>query len=694
MVRPRNKPSRGWKRPLPEAGPRPPGAGAAAAGEAGGVRSGADLPVRELDDAQFFARYQTDRFTASIAANRMRYIVKHMSTVLLTTSFSMILREWYDFAVTISGPPRLNYPMSTGSDSLSIFMFTMSDAVRNIVEEFGPENIRPGDVLIANDPYRIGQHVNDVCFIRPVFYRGELISFVTIRAHQLDMGGSVAGGFSGSKHNVYETGLVIPPILLYRDDQPQRPTFNLIFDNARFSDLILPDMKSLYQSLLLGERLLTAAIDRYEVDAFLGAIRYSCDIAADAMRAAIREKIPDGVYEGEDALDCDGTPDLRECRLKVRITKMGERMEFDFSGTSAQAITSINCGPLDAKAAVGVALKMAIEQKTPLSSGCFRTIDLVLPAGTFISATPPSGPIFMYWEASFVIISAIYRALAPALGEDAVGPDFGSMMVHNGSGRRADGSSWLSVSTCGGEHGPWGATRAGDGDSYTVNHTGNNLDPASEAMESSIPAVLLRKEYITDSGGPGRHRGGAAVLRDTVWLAAGEHNVTSLHAKTPAGIGVYGGGSGTAQACWMFPADDTDPSEQAARLLANQPDVLAASVPIAGMLDPSSKQPDPAGQYFYFGARPVWEPGRGGALRFRTGGGGGWGDPLERDPEQVRRDVRDEYVSIAGARHDYGVAISGDPVRHPEALVIDHAATAACRAEMRAARTGDDPWKF
>lgn len=665
----------------------PPGTDGTTADDAG-------LAVRDLSDAQFETRYRTDRFTAAIAANRMRYIVKHMSTVLLTTSFSMILREWYDFAVTISGPPHMNYPMSTGSDSLSIFMFTMSDAVRNIVEEFGPGNIRPGDVLIANDPYRIGQHVNDVCFVRPVFYRGELISFITIRAHQLDMGGSVPGGFSGSKHNVYETGLVIPPILLYRDDLPQRPTFNLIFDNARFSDLILPDLKSLYQSLLLGERLMLGAIDRYGVDAFLGATRYSCDVAADAMRTAIRDRIPDGVYQGEDALDCDGTPRQRECRLKVRITKAGDRMEFDFSGTSPQAATSINCGPLDAKAAVGVALKMAIEQKTPLSSGCFRTIDLVLPPGTFISATPPSGPVFMYWEASFVIISAIYRALAPALGEDAVGPDFGSMMVHNGSGRRADGRPWLSVSNCGGEHGPWGATRAGDGDSYTINHTGNNLDPASEAIESAVPVVLLRKEYITDSGGPGRHRGGAAVMRDAFWLAPGEHNVTALHVKTPAGTGVHGGGDGTAQACWMFPSDGSNARMQAARLLANDPDIYLNAEPIAGMLDPVSHELDPAGQYFYFGSRPVWEPGLGGALRFRTGGGGGWGDPLDREPERVLRDVRDEYVSIAGAERDYGVIIHGDPVNHPEMLRVDMAATAACRAALRAERkAGGHPWK-
>ena len=649
------------------------------------ARSSQDTPnLRDLDEDQFGVRYSTDRFTATIMANRMRYIVKHMSTVLLTTSFSMILREWYDFAATISGPPQLNYPMCTSSDSLSIFTFTMGDGVRNIVEEFGVENIRPGDVLIANDPYRIGLHVNDVCFVRPVFYRGKIMAFVTVRAHQLDMGGTVAGGFSGTKHNVYETGLVIPPMLLYRDDQPQRPTFNLIFDNARFGDLILPDMKSLYQSLLLGERLLLETIDRYEEGAFLGAISYSCDVSADAMRNAIRERIPDGIYEGEDALDCDGASTDRACRLRVKITKVGDRVEFDFSGTSRQAPTSINCGPLDVKAAVGVAMKMLVEHETPITSGCFRNIDIVLPPGTFVSATPPAGPVFMYWEASFVIIAAIYRALADTLGEDAVGPDFGSMMVHNGSGNWPDRSPWLSVSTCGGEHGPWSATKVGDGDSYNVNHTGNNLDPATEAVEANVPAIVLRKEYVMDSGGPGRHRGGAAVMRDTLWLCDGDHNTTALHTKTPAGTGVYGGQAGTAQACWMHPASQRGLQENAACLLTQHSSFYAHCVPIAGMLDPQTRRLAADGQYFYFGSRPSWQLDAGSALRFQTGGGGGWGDPLDRDPEMVLRDVRDEYVSIEGARHDYGVVIRGDPERHPEQLEIDHGATAALRNAMRA----------
>lgn len=645
-----------------------------------------DIPLRDLTEQEFLARYNTDRFTASVLASRMRYVVKHMSTVLLTTAFSMILRDWYDFAATISGPRDMNYPMSTGSDSLSIFMFTMPEGVRNTIEEYGPENLRPGDVIITNDPYRVGLHVNDVSFIRPVFYRGKVISFIAIRAHQLDMGGIVPGGFSGTKQNVYETGLVISPTLLYRDDKPVKSTFNFIFDNARYGALLLPDIKSLYQSLLLGERLLLESLERYGIDAYLGAIRYSCDVSADAMREAIRTKIPDGIYEAEDGIDADGVDDSLEYKLKLKLKKFGDNIEIDFSGSSAQARASINCGPLDVKAATGVALKMLIEHKAPLSSGCFRNIDIVIPAGTFVSATPPDGPIFLYWESSITVLISIYRALATALGEDAIGGDYGSLMLHNGNGVSKDGMPWLTVGSCGGEHGPWGGSRVGDGDSYTVFHVSNNLDPATEAIESDVPVVVMRKEHVADTAGPGFNRGGAAVRRDTLWLTDGEHLAMPLHAKTPSGIGVNGGRPGTTQAAWMFPPDAFDVTSER-RFLPVSDDIYVRSTPIAGLLDPKTNRLDANGEYVYYASRPVWRLAANGSLRFQTGGGGGWGDPLARDPERVKLDVRDEYITIAGAYRDYGVVIGGDPISDPENLSVDLAATAE-RRRVLAQRQG------
>jgi len=172
--------------------------------------------------------------------------VKHMCTHLLTNAFSVILRDWYDFGATLSGPPSLNYPMAAVSDSLMIFTGSMSEAVRNTIGEYGEEDVRPGDVIICNDPYRTGTHPNDLLFVRPIFHEDELVGFVNIQPHMMDMGGIVPAGFSPAKKNVYENGLVIPPTLLYRDDKPVRSTFALIFDNARFGEVMLPDIQSIY----------------------------------------------------------------------------------------------------------------------------------------------------------------------------------------------------------------------------------------------------------------------------------------------------------------------------------------------------------------------------------------------------------------------------------------------------------------
>ncbi|GAB3378507.1 hydantoinase B/oxoprolinase family protein [Amycolatopsis echigonensis] len=638
--------------------------------------------LKDLDDAQFTELYGSDRFTASVLASRMRYIVQHMCTGLLNNAFSLILRDWYDFAATISGPPEQNYPMSSVSNSLAMFLGTMSEAVRNTIEEYGPENLNPGDVVICNDPYRAGNHVNDVCFIRPVFHEDKLISFVTLRAHQLDMGGVVPAGFSGTKRNVYENGLVIAPTLLYRDNKPVKSAFNLIFDNARFCALLLPDIKTIYQNLLLGEQLILESVERYGVDAYLGAVRYATDVSAESMRTALAG-LPDGVYEAEEGIDCDGVDDSIEYRIRLKITKAADRMELDFSGTSPQARTSINAGILDTKTAVGVALKFLVDPATPFTSGAYRPIDIVLPAGTFISATPPDGAVFLYWESTGPVLLAVFRALEKALGRKAVGGDYGSLNIHNANGVLADGTPWVTTAQCGGEHGPWGATEAGDADSYSVVYQANNLDPATEAIESEVPAVVLRKEYVPDSSGAGENRGGAAVLKDTLYLTAAEHWSSPLHTKSASGVGVYGGRAGALGATWVFDPDYKNvPKDK--DLIGTGPEVYAGSTPVAGMLDPRTRTVDPGGEYFYFASTPVWHTKPNAVFRYLTNGGGGWGSPLQRSPERVCRDVRDEYVTIEGAYRDYGVVITGDPHGDPEGLKIDHDATAERRAEMAA----------
>lgn len=640
--------------------------------------TGGTTLLKDLPEDEFERRYGCDRFTATVLANRYRYAVDHMCAGLLNNAFSIILRDWYDFAATIAGPPQDNYSMPAVSNSLVLFLGTMTDAIRNTVEEYGPEKLRPGDVLMCNDPYRVGTHVNDICFIRPIFHGGTIAGFVNLQAHMLDMGGSVPGGFSGTKRNVYENGVVIAPQLLYAQDEPVKHAWSLIFDNARFGDVLLPDIKTIYENLRLGERLMNETIDRYGIDAFLGAQRYACDVAGEAMHLAL-ERLPDGDYTGEDRIDCDGVDDEEEFTVRVTIRKRGGRAEIDLSGSSRQARTSINAGWLDAKTAIGVAMKFLIDRSTPFTSATFRDIDIVLPEGSLVSALPPDGVIFLYWESTMPLVNAILRALEQAVGDNAVGGDYGSLSIHNANGATADGTPWATMAQCGGEHGPWGATSAGDADSYTVFYLANNIDPATEAIEADFPVLVMRKEYVADTAGAGFNRGGAAVLKDTLWTDAVEHYSSPMHVKSASGFGVGGAGEGQKGAVWVFETDQADSS----RLLPTGDGIYARATPVAGVLDPETHELSPDGEYFFFARVPVWRTKPQTTFRYLTNGGGGWGNPLERDPERVKRDVRDGYVSIEGALHDYGVVITGDPEHDPEGLQLDLPATEARRAELR-----------
>ena len=280
------------------------------------------------------------------------------------------------------------------------------------------------------------------------------------------------------------------------------------------------------------------------------------------------------------------------------------------------------------------------------------------------------------------MLLAVFRALEGALGDRAIGGDYGSLNIHNANGVLPDGTPWVTTAQCGGEHGPWGATSAGDADSYSVVYQANNLDPATEAIEAEVPAVVLRKQYQIDSAGAGTNRGGAAVLKDTLYLQEAEHWSTPLHTKAESGIGVNGGADGKLGATWLFEPDQVN-VVHTKELIGVDPAAYGVSTPIAGVLNPETKELDSEnGRYFYFASTPVWKTAPNAVFRYLTNGGGGWGSPFERDPERVKRDVRDEYISIEGALRDYGVVVVGDPISDPEGLRVDDEATAARRAEL------------
>jgi N-methylhydantoinase B len=636
------------------------------------------LRLRDLSTEQFTARYGCDQFTAAVLSNRYRYVVDNMVTNIQRIAFSPIVQIG-DLAATLCGPPELGYAMPAVSATLPYFVGSQPDGVRISFEEYGIENLAPGDIMIFNDPYRQGTHLNDTSFIRPMFHEGRLIGALALRCHLLDMGGVTTGGFDTTKPSLFHDGLVFPPMLAFRDDKPVKPVLRLFFDNTRFPQVIVPDIMAIAATLRMGEARLRDSIDRYGIDAFLGSITYACDASAEAMREAL-VGVPDGSYVGTEILDTDSLPDSDPYLVKVTITKKGGRAEFDFSGSSLPARSALNSAWPDTKTAVTLALTCLIAPEARFTSASLRDVDLVVPPDCIINPHPPHSTNY-YFELQQTMMMAVYAALNPVLGPDAV-PHDSAMNGHTANGV-LDGQEWWSGRSTG-SHSPWGGSREGDGDTQQANIFLNMPVTGIEDDETTSPFVSLSLDLIPDSAGPGRFRGGVARYIDSWWNRPANHNSTHFHTRQPiAGGGVYGGRAGLLGGCWLWDADRVviDPSEGLPMSLDGE--FYRSSTPLYGRFDPTTNELDPEGEYVWAG---VTSAGVGTVVRSVSNGAGGWGDPLDRDPRAVLIDVRDEYVTVDGARRDYGVVVMGDPQNDPEGLVLDLEATEQLRRSIRSKR--------
>ncbi len=636
--------------------------------------------LRDLDEAAFFERYACDRYTAATLGNRFRYVMKHMATKLRACAFSPVIRDMDDFCTTLSGPPEIGWPMPAASLTNPIHWGPIADSVPTVLLDYGLELLKPGDVIVANDSYRTGKHLNDTSFIRPLFWEGRLLGAVHITAHQLDLGSRAPGGFLITAQSLWEDGLVMPPMLLYDAGEPVRSTFSLIAANTRYPDEILADLQTLRSSLDLGEDLLMQSIERFGLDAYVGAIQYASDAAAENLRLAIMA-LPDGDYYGESMVDGDGLPDSPDYVIKLKIHKRGGRMEFDFSGTAEASRTAVGCSWLDVKTGILVALKLLLDRKSPPSSGGMRNVDVVLPGGCILNPYPPA-PTMFYFVMVQAVITATLNALNPAMGEDAVAGDSGSNSLHHGRGRTKTGEAWSIPAISSGTGGQsWGATRAGDADSFSLVSWTNFPQSGCEVKELDTDIMVMRSEAAPDTGGVGYNRGGAGHLIDVHWIHGGHHHCYTTQLKVGP-HGAFDGRSGPSGGAWLFDPETTGfpregwlPTDLAGALYRK-------AIPMSGTLNPETNELSQTGEYLFMRDEVTCSWGT--IARHITNGGGGWGEALAREPERVMRDVRDGYVTLAGARRDYGVVVEGDPDKDPEGLNVDLAATNVLRARMRA----------
>ena len=575
-----------------------------------------------------------DPITAEIVRSALVAITDEMKTNLMRTAYNMIIYEALDFTVGLFDADGDTVSIGLG---LPMFIRGLSDAIKAKLAHYGKENIRPGDILLTNDSYIMGSHLNHMIFTLPIFWQGELVGFSASMAHWQDVGGTLRG----TTTDIYEEGLQLPIVKIYREGVLNDELVEIIKTNVRFPDLAMGDFRAQIAAVKTGERRFGQLLARYGRDAVLGSIaqiyRHSGEVARQAVRA-----IPDGVYEAESFMDDDGVRLGQHIPIRVRVTVAGEEMTIDLTEVSRQVTGYYNSGATAGRSAAQVAFKcLTSPLLLPINDGSFAPLNIVLPPGRVVSATKPAA-VRWWMTIPMTVVDTIIRALAPALPDKVAAAhhtDLLSVMNYGTdprSGRFVVGMGSL-------PGGGWGAKHDSDGMSGVVCiNDGDTHNAPVEAVENKFPYVVEEYALRQDSGGAGRFRGGLGV-RKTVRLQGELASNSTIERTQCPPWGLFGGGEA----------------------LANKFSVRRA---------------DGREEDFPNGKVSGLKLGAGEAYVVQSGGGGGYGSPLERPPERVQADVREGYVSLQAARDQYGVVLD------PTTLAIDRAATERLRGELARGR--------
>jgi N-methylhydantoinase B len=608
----------------------------------------------------------------------MRYglieIARDMMETLTRGAFSPVVRDIRDCTACIHMRTDAGWEMVASWEGCLQHAFTSQHIVNFTMAEWDESTLRPGDCIWVNDPWRGSVHGSDVNVLRPIFVDGKVEMILHTTSHVVDLGGPTPGGFIHGVETAFEEPPRYPPMLLYAEGVPVRPAFNQILENNRVPGMVLGDLRALAGSLAVGESRMQDFIGRYGYDKICAGALYGMDITEAAMRSGIRA-LPDGDYRAEDIIDDDGIVD-EPIPLVVTVMIRGDEVELDWSGSARQPRGTVGTAWCDA-CRVLIGAKMMIDPSSPVNSGTLRPFNAVMPAGSIICVLPPSS-CSDHVEMGGRTINLLTDALSQAMPDKAVGADTGHAGLMNLSGIDSrpgrEGTPWGGFALPGGG---WGATWKGDGLSACLTACGNVRTSVLEHVEGETPLRIWIFELMPDSAGAGEHRGGFGGVYTFEALADVHMTLSGDRARvgTP---GVMGGGPGMPFYAWIN--EDFDPD------FATEALDLRGWIPLFGMLD-EDQLPKPDGGSFSKGTR--YRSGKvsnivlpaGHALRVIIGGGGGWGDPLRRDPEKALRDVEDRLNSVAFTRDAYGVVI--------EDGAVDTKATDALRAQLRADRDAD-----
>jgi N-methylhydantoinase B len=574
-----------------------------------------------------------DPITLAVVHNALTTAAREMRDTIQRTSFAPVIYEDRDFACGLLDADGATLAEAPG---LTAFMGTLSPCWRRCLETIDRSELAAGDVVIVALPDYTGSHPADMALFAPIFHGDRIFGFTASKAHLIDVGAK--DPYPTDSTDAFQEGLRLPPVKLYRRGVLNEEIGGIIRVNSRAPEVIWGDIHAQIAAFRVGERACQRLLDKYGFEVVTGCIAEMYDHAERMARAAIRT-MPAGTWSAEDHLDDNGVERGKPVPVKVSVTIDPEAAEitFDYTGSAAQQVGPTNAPVVGTISISRMMGKILTTPVAPANEGSFRPIKVIAPAGSIFNAGS-TAPTNLYGWPEMNAVEAVIKALGGVFPDKLPAGSGGDLCGVLRYGFYPDtGKMWYEANIDGVGQ---GASAIADGESAMVHISeacSRNLPV--EIEETKDPVIVERYELIADSGGPGRFRGGLGVRRD-YRLHAPARIISVLERCTSPHWGVAGGRPG-----------------------ARNYGVLESS--IHGQVE-ITKTPD----------MPMAD---GDLISIRTGGGGGYGDPFERDPEAVRRDVIDGYVSIEAARGEYGVAIE------PGSFATDQEAT----TEMRAARQAD-----
>jgi N-methylhydantoinase B len=547
------------------------------------------------------AKSTFDPVTLEIFWQRLIAICDEMAATLQHTAFSSVVREARDFACALfdSGGNML----AQASNSTSGLLGSTFVSVKNICQHYPPEQMIPGDILVTNDPWLCTGHLLDITMVTPVFHRSRLVAFAACVVHHLDIGGRAQ---SPEASEVYEEGLNLPVLKLYKAGEPNEDLYAIIRSNVRASDKVLGDIHAQVAASLIAVTRVRELLDEERLESLDQIGHEILGRSEQAMRAMIAQ-IPDGTYRH--GMEIDGFDE--PLHLQVAITVRGTEMLVDYTGTSSQIKRGLNCVLNMTRSSTLIGVRCAVDPKVPNNQGVILPVHVTAPGGSLLNTTPPS-PVVARSTVAMQLPSAVFGALSQAIPQRVVATS-GTLWILAFDGRDNSGRPYLVVQMV---NGGMGARPHKDGLSAR-SYPGNVSPTSAELLEADMPIIVERKALLPDSGGPGRYRGGCGQ----------EFRIKVREdARFPVRVAI-----------------------RADRLRYPAPGVLGGRPGSLGSLMKN-------GEATLHDKRPaVLAPGD--VVSWCVPGGGGFWDPLGREPEAVGRDFRRGLVSMAAAWDLYGVVL-------------------------------------